>query len=226
MVGVSGGKDSLLLLTALAAYRQFASNPFEVCGGMIDLGFGDLDAAPLLAYCESIGVELHIKPTNIGHVVFETRQESNPCSLCAKMRRGSLNELAKKCGCNKVALGHHRDDLVETLLMSMLYESRLRTFAPVTWMDRADIVQIRPMIYVEENYIISVGKRLALPVARNACPACGHTKRQEMKDLVKYLKALCPDADERLFSAIKNTQQYELWGDIPCRPEPQEEQVP
>jgi tRNA(Ile)-lysidine synthase TilS/MesJ len=145
MVGVSGGKDSLLLLTALSAYRRFSEHPFELCGGMVDLGFGGLDAAPLLEYCRSINMELHIKPTNIGHVIFETRKEANPCSLCAKMRRGSLNELARKHGCNKVALGHHRDDLLETLLMSMLYESRLRTFAPVTWMDREDIVQIRPL---------------------------------------------------------------------------------
>jgi tRNA 2-thiocytidine biosynthesis protein TtcA len=218
MAGVSGGKDSVLLLTALAAYRQFSDEPFELCGGMIDLGFGGFDAAPLAEYCGSIGVELHVKPTNIGHVVFETRKESNPCSLCAKMRRGALNELAKKHGCNKIALGHHRDDLVETLLMSMLYESRLRTFAPVTWMDREDIVQIRPLIYVEESRIIGAGRKLGLPVARNACPACGHTKRQEMKDLIKQLKLKCPEADLHLFKAIKNADNYDLWDDIRYRP--------
>jgi tRNA(Ile)-lysidine synthase TilS/MesJ len=219
MVGVSGGKDSMLLLTALAAYRKFSDNPFELCGGMIDLGFGGFDPEPLLRHCESVGVELHIKPTNIGHVIFETRKESNPCSLCAKMRRGSLNELAKKHGCNKIALGHHRDDLVETLLMSMLYESRLRVFSPVTWMDCTDMVQIRPMVCLEESHIIGAGRRLDLPVAHNACPACGHTKRQEMKELVKHLKTLCPEADTHLFRAIQNTQNYDLWDDIRRRPE-------
>jgi tRNA 2-thiocytidine biosynthesis protein TtcA len=219
MVGVSGGKDSMLLLTALAQYRTFADNPFELCGGMIDLGFPGSDFEPLLEHCKSMGVELHIKPTNIGHVIFDTRKESNPCSLCAKMRRGSLNELAKLHGCNKVALGHHRDDLVETLLMSLLYESRLRTFAPVTWMDRADMVQIRPMIYLEERHIINAGKRLGLPVAKNACPACGNTKRQEMKDLIKQLKVNNPEADLHMFRAIQNTENYELWDKIKYRPE-------
>jgi tRNA 2-thiocytidine biosynthesis protein TtcA len=219
MVGVSGGKDSLLLLTALARYRTFSDYPFELMGGMIDLGFGGCGEAALLEYCRSLGVELDIKRTNIGHVIFDTRREKNPCSLCAKMRRGSLNELAKRHGCNKVALGHHRDDLIETLLMSLLYESRLRTFAPVTWMDRADIVQVRPMIYVREGHIVSVGKRLGLPVVRNACPACGHTKRQEMKELIQTLKKACPEADTHMFNAIKNTDQYELWDDIRYRPE-------
>lgn len=219
MVGVSGGKDSILLLTALALYRKFSDFPFELCGGMIDLGFGGFDATALLEHCKSIDVELHIKPTNIGHVIFDTRKESNPCSLCAKMRRGSLNELAKKHDCNKIALGHHRDDLIETLLMSLIYESRLRTFAPVTWMDRADMVQIRPMIYLEERHIINTCKRLDLPVAHNACPACGHTKRQEMKELIKTLRLKCPEVDVHMLKAIQNTQNYDLWDKIKHRPE-------
>jgi tRNA 2-thiocytidine biosynthesis protein TtcA len=219
MVGVSGGKDSLLLLAALSAYRRFSDHPFELCGGMVDLGFEAFDTAPLLAFCASIGVELHIKRTHIGRVIFETRREPNPCSLCAKMRRGSLNELAKKHGCNKIALGHHRDDLIETLLMSLVYESRLRVFAPVTWMDREDIVQIRPLIYLEESHIAGVGDVLGLPVVKNACPACGNTKRQEMKELIRHLKTLCPEADLHMFRAIQNTENYELWDDIKCRPE-------
>ena len=219
MVGVSGGKDSLLLLHAMALYRKFSDHPFELCGGMIDLGFGGFDPKELLQYSASIGVELHIKNTNIGHVIFDTRKETNPCSLCAKMRRGSLNELAHKHGCNKIALGHHRDDLVETLLMSLIYESRTRTFSPITWMDRTDIVQIRPMVYLEESHIAKAGKRLGLPVAHNACPACGHTKRQEMKELVRHLKSLCPDADLHIFKAIQNTHNYDLWDNIKRRPE-------
>jgi tRNA 2-thiocytidine biosynthesis protein TtcA len=219
MVGVSGGKDSVLLLTALSVYRRFSDYPFELCGGMIDLGFGGFDPEPLLDYCKTIDVALFIKPTNIGHVIFDTRKETNPCSLCAKMRRGSLNELAKNHGYNKIALGHHRDDLLETLLMSMLYESRLRTFAPVTWMDRTDMVQIRPMIYVDESHIIETGKSMALPIAHNACPACGNTKRQEMKELVQHLKTLCPEAEIHMFKAIQNTQNYDLWDKIKYRPE-------
>lgn len=219
MVGVSGGKDSLLLLTALHEYRRFADHPFELFAGMIDLGFGDHDETVLHDYCASIGVELDVKHTKIGRVIFETRKEKNPCSLCAKMRRGSLNELALRRGCNKVALGHHRDDLVETLLMSLIYESRMRTFAPVTWMDRVDIVQIRPLVYLEERHIVNVGKKLALPVVHNACPACGNTKRQEMKELVSQLRKNCNDADNHIFNAIKNTSNYDLWDNISYRPD-------
>jgi tRNA 2-thiocytidine biosynthesis protein TtcA len=219
MAGVSGGKDSLVLLAALAAYRRFTDNPFELCAGLVDMGFGDFDIAPLAEYCASLGMELHVKSTHIGRVIFEKRRESNPCSLCAKMRRGALNELAKKHGYNKIALGHHRDDLVETLLMSMIYESRLKTFAPVVWMDKEDIEQVRPLVYAEEREIAGAAKRLGLPVAKSACPASGNTKRQEMKELVKHLRTLCPDVDIHLFRAIRNTGNYDLWDNIRRRPD-------
>lgn len=219
LAAVSGGKDSLVLLAALACYRRFADSPFELRAGLVDMGFAGSSATPLVEYCASLGVELHVKPTNIAHVIFDTRKESNPCSLCAKMRRGALNELAKKHGCNKIALGHHRDDLVETLLMSMIYESRLRAFAPYVWMDKEDIEQVRPLIYVEEREIAGAAKRLGLPVMKSACPASGNTKRQEMKELVKHLRALCPDADNHLFRAIRNTGKYDLWDGIRRRPE-------
>ena len=219
MVGLSGGKDSMVLMTALATYRNFSDEPFTLCAGMVRMGFPDFDTTELEEYCRTIDVPLYFKDTRIGPIVFETRKESNPCALCAKMRRGSLNELAQRHGCNKVALGHHRDDLTETLLMSMLYESRLRTFSPITWLDRADIVQIRPMIYLPEAHIASVCRRLSLPTCKNPCPASGNTKRQEMKDLLAHLGTLCPDAHNHIFMAIKNTDQYGLWDAIKARPD-------
>jgi tRNA 2-thiocytidine biosynthesis protein TtcA len=218
LAAVSGGKDSLVLLAALASYRRFSDSPFELYAGHVDMGFAGFSPEPLAEYCASLGVQLHVKQTNIARVVFERRKESNPCSLCAKMRRGALNELARKLGCNKIALGHHRDDLIETLLMSLIYESRMRTFSPYVWMDKVDIEQVRPLVYVEEREIIGAAKRLGLPVLKSACPATGNTKRQEMKELVKHLRALCRDADNHMFRAIQNTGNYCLWDNIKRRP--------
>lgn len=161
-VGVSGGKDSLLLLYGLKLYQKFCHTPFELIGVMLDLGISDQDYQPVADFAESIGVPFEILKTDIGDVVFNIRQESHPCALCAKFRRGALNDYAHAHGCNLVALGHNRDDVIETFFMSLLYESRLNTFGPVTYLDRQQVSVIRPLIFLPEKYALSVAKRLEL----------------------------------------------------------------
>ncbi len=219
MVGLSGGKDSLLLVQALGLYRRFANNPFTLCAGVIDLGFTGFNTDTLQRYCDAHEVPLHIRRTRIGPVVFDTRQERNPCALCAKMRRATLVELALQRGCRKLALGHHRDDVLETLLLSMLYESRIRTFAPVTYLDRKSITQIRPLIYLDEKHILNVSRRLALPVGKNPCPAAGNTKREEIKALMRHLRTLKGDVDDCMIAALRNTHTYGLWDKIAREPD-------
>ncbi len=210
-VGVSGGKDSLLLLRAMALYRKFSPAKFEVMGITLTMGWAGFDASGIEAMAQQLDVPYEIIPTQIGKVVFEERKEKNPCSLCANMRRGALNDAAKARGFNKVALGHHREDVLETLLLSALYEGRLHTFRPKTYLSRADLTVIRPMVYLSEKYIIGKARELELPVAHNPCPANGLTKRQEMKELLAKLTATVPDAPEKLLSALRNEAQYGLW---------------
>jgi tRNA(Ile)-lysidine synthase TilS/MesJ len=210
-VGVSGGKDSLLLLHAMALYRKFCPEPFEVMGLTLSMGWDGLDTSGIEAMAAKLDVPYEVIPTQIGKVVFEERKEKNPCSLCANMRRGALNEAARARGCNKVALGHHREDVLETLLLSALYEGRLHTFHPKTYLSRADLTVIRPMVYVTEKYIIGKARELNLPIAHNPCPANGVTKRQEMKEMLAKLTDTVPDAPAKLLSALRNTQQYGLW---------------
>ncbi len=210
-VGISGGKDSLTLLKALTLYRHFAPVEYEIYGIMLTLGFGDVCTKDIEKFCSQIGVPLVIKHTQIGKVVFEERQEKNPCSLCARMRRGALHNAALEIGCKKVALGHHREDVIETFLLSLFYEGRINTFTPVTYLDRKDITLIRPLIYAPESEIRAASKREALPILKNPCPADGRTKRQEMKELMDYIVDIVPNAREQVLSALSNTDQYKLW---------------
>ena len=152
-----------------------------------------------------------VRKTQIGRIVFEERREKNPCALCAKMRRGALNDLCRELGANKLALGHHRDDALETLLMSLLYEGRLHTFQPVTRFDRTPVVQIRPLIYAPEKVILHYARRLDLPVVASPCPANGRTKREDMKELLDLICRRVPNARELMLSALRNTEQYGLW---------------
>ena len=152
-VGVSGGKDSLSLLAALAAYRRFSEVPFEVMGVTLNMGFEGVDYSPVKDFCDKIGVEYRVKDTDIAEILFNVRKEKNPCSLCAKMRRGAVNDMAKENGCNKVALGHHNEDVIETFFLSLFYEGRLNCFSPVTYLSRTDMYVIRPLIYVPEGDI-------------------------------------------------------------------------
>lgn len=210
-VGVSGGKDSLLLLYALSLYRKFAPQRFEVKGLTLTMGLEPFDTSKVAALCEKLGVEYIVRPTEIGRIIFEERHEKNPCSLCAKMRRGALNDLAKECGCNKVALGHHRDDALETLLLCLLHEGRIHTFHPKSYLSKADLTVIRPMVYLPEKHLIHVAREMQLPIIPSPCPANGATEREEMKYLLDSLCKLYPNAREMMLSALQNEAQYGLW---------------
>ena len=210
-VGVSGGTDSLLLLYALSLYRKFAPQRFELKGLTLTMGLEPFDTSKVAALCEKLGVEYIVRPTEIGRIIFEERHEKNPCSLCAKMRRGALNDLAKECGCNKVALGHHRDDALETLLLCLLHEGRIHTFHPKSYLSKADLTVIRPMVYLPEKHIIHVAREMQLPIIPSPCPANGATEREEMKYLLDSLCKLYPNAREMMLSALQNEAQYGLW---------------
>jgi len=210
-VGVSGGKDSLLLLYALSLYRRFSGKDFSLHAITLKMGLEPFDISGITKLCEEISVPYTVIETEIAHIIFDVRKETNPCALCAKMRRGALNDAAKELGCNKVALGHHREDAIETLLMSLLFEGRLHTFHPNTYLSRKDITVIRPMIYAPEKDVIHVVKKLSLPIVHNPCPADGHSKREEMKQLIRTLSKDYPHIKDYMLSALQNKQQYGLW---------------
>lgn len=215
-VGVSGGKDSLVLLEALALYRKFSPHPFELNAITVSMGLEPFDLSGVAALCASLDVPYHVEKTQIGRIVFEERREPNPCALCAKMRRGALAAACGRLGYGKLALGHHRDDALETLVMSALFEGRIHTFHPITRLDRAGIVQIRPLVYAPEKQMIAAARRLKLPVVKSPCPVNGETRRAEVKGLLDALCRRYPDARERLLGALKNEEQYSLWehGDV------------
>ena len=210
-IGVSGGKDSLLLMEALTLYQRFAHTDFSVCAVMLDLGIKYQDTSAVTDFAKRIGIDFTVLHTDIGKVVFEYREERSPCALCAKLRRGALNNAALERGCNKVALGHNREDVLETFLLSLLYEGRMNTFAPVTYLSRSGVTVIRPLIFLPERYARSVAKARELPVLGPHCDIAGHTKREEAKELIQYLSKLVPDAEEKMMHAITNTEKYGLW---------------
>jgi len=210
-IGVSGGKDSLLLMEAMKLYQRFAYTKFDVIAVMLDLGLKRQDTSAIEALAERIGMEFTVEKTDIGKVVFEYRQERSPCALCAKLRRGALNTFAVEHGCNKVALGHNREDVIETFFMSMLYEGRINTFAPVTYLSRRDVTVIRPLIFLPEKYALSVAKARNLPVLPPNCDIAGSTKREEAKQLVQHITTLVPDFEEKFMHALSTTETYGLW---------------
>lgn len=204
-VGVSGGKDSLVLLRSLAELSRYYPKRFTVCGISLDMGY-KADFDPVRRMCDELGVEYIVKETNIKEIIFDIRHEKNPCSLCAKMRRASLNDAAIEAGARKIALGHHNDDVLETFLLSLMYEGRIHCFSPVTHLDRMNVYQIRPMIYVRERDIRGAVRKYDFPVVHNPCPANGETKRQYMKELISRLeKENYPGIRKRLFTAIQNS---------------------
>ena len=211
VVGVSGGKDSLVLLYALSLYRHFCKNSFELEAVTLDLGIGNTDYSAIAELCEKINVKYTVRMTDIGDVIFNQRKETNPCALCAKMRRGNLTDFCREVGANKLALGHHRDDAIETLAMSLLYEGRLHTFHPVTYLSKQEITQIRPMAYLPEKDIIRATEKFNLPVCKSPCPANGETKRTEMKNLIDELSVKYPRLREFALNALRNSDQYGLW---------------
>lgn len=206
-IGLSGGKDSSTLVWMMNEWRKFSPVNFNISVITLDMGW-DGDLSPFVRYCSHLGLPYHIEKTRIGPIVFETRQESNPCALCAKLRRGTLNNAAKILGCNKIALGHHLDDALETFLLCMSFEGRIKTFAPKTYLDRKDITLIRPMIYVEEKTIIKIVTELGLPVLQNPCPANGCTKRQDMKDVISFWEKFNPQLRDNLLGALKSSSVW------------------
>ena len=208
-VGVSGGKDSVLTLAALAHLRRFYPKRFDVVAITIDAGTPGMDFSPIADLCRELEVPYYIEPVPIYEVVFEARREKNPCSLCAKFRRGALSTKLNELGISKIALGHHYDDAVETMLMSLFIEGRISCFQPVTYLDRTKVTQIRPLLYVQEREVRGAVKRLGLPVVENPCPANGSTKREEMKDLLRSLDSQFPGVKKKIFGAI---QRYPLYG--------------
>lgn len=215
-VGVSGGKDSLTLLAALAAFRRFSKVPFEVMGLTVDMGYDSTDYSAVEDFCKEIGVEYHTKKTDIADIVFNVKKEERPCSLCAKMRRGALNDLARDYGCNKVALGHHNEDVIETFFLSLFFEGRLNCFSPVTYLSRTDMYVIRPLIYAAEGDIRGYAKRAELPVVFNPCPMDGKSKRQDMKDFINEKNAEDLFFKTRMMHAIQTG--LEAWKPVENAP--------
>ena len=210
-VGVSGGKDSIALLYALRLYKYFSKTKYDIIGITLDMGLFHPDTDEIQKFCSANDIEYKVVPTKIGNIVFEARKESNPCALCSNLKRGALHNAAIEENCNKVALGHHFDDVLETLMMSLLYEGRFNTFSPLTYMERKNIYVIRPMVYASEMEIIGVAKRHNLPVFKSGCPADGTTKREEMKEAVRVIVKKYPDFKERVLTALKNKDTQKLW---------------
>ncbi len=203
-IGISGGKDSLTLLYALHGLKRFYPKKFDIHAVTVDLGFQNLNLDKIKAICEKLNVEYTIVETEIAKIIFDDRKETNPCSLCAKMRKGALNDAVKAAGCNKVAYAHHKDDVVETMLMSLIFEGRFHTFSPVTYLDRMDLTVIRPLMYMNESDVIGFINKYEVPVVKSPCPADGYTKREYTKQLLRQLNLENPGVKERMFTAIQN----------------------
>ncbi len=203
-VGISGGKDSLTLLYALHGLKRFYPQKFELIAITVNLGYQEFDVAPLQNLCEKLEIPYEEVRTDIGDIVFQKNPKENPCSLCAKLRKGALNDAAKRLGCNKVAYAHHKDDIIETMVLSLIFEGRFHSFSPKTYLDRTELTVIRPMMYLSEADVIGFKNRMNLPVVKNPCPVDGHTKRQYAKDLLRQLNLDHPGTKDRMFTAIIN----------------------
>ena len=213
-VGISGGKDSLTLLYALRHLQLFYPKKFEILAVTVDLGFGNLDLTKIQQLCDTLNITYKVIHTDIAQIVFQERKETNPCSLCAKMRKGALNTAMKELSCNKVAYAHHKDDVVETMMMSLIYEGRFHTFSPVTYLDRMDLTVIRPLIYMNEADVIGFVNKYELPVVKSPCPADGNTKREYVKNLIRSINLETPGVKNRMFTAIQDgsLKGWDLFG--------------
>lgn len=214
-VGLSGGKDSVLLLTALAAYQKFSPERFELGAITIDMGLKNANRAEmdaLTAHCEALGVKHDVVKTDIAEIIFDVRQESNPCSLCAKMRRGALNDEINRLGGGKLALGHNADDVAETMMLSLLYEGRISCFTPTAYMDRTGVSLIRPLVYIKECDVIAAVKKLGLPIVNNPCPQNYFSQREYIKELIKTIGKDIPFAKDRILGAVYHPERCNLDG--------------
>lgn len=207
-VGVSGGKDSLALLCGLAGLRRFYPKKFEVVAITADPTFynKEADYSLIEEFCEKNDIEYIIKRTELYHVIFEVRKESNPCSLCARMRRGILHDIAKEAGCNKLALGHHMDDAAETFLMNLLSGGTIGSFRPVTYLSRKDIYIIRPMIFASEKEVAAAARRAELPIVKSLCPEDKVSERQTMKNMLSDLEKKYPHLKEKIIGAMQKAE--------------------
>lgn len=202
-VGISGGKDSLTLLYALSELRRFYPNRFELSAITVDLGFDTLCLDGIREFCDRLQVPYTVVKTEIARIVFDERREDNPCSLCAKLRKGALNQALQEMGCSRIAYAHHSDDVVETLLLSLIYEGRIHTFSPVTFLDRSQLTVIRPLIYMGEADVIGFTNKYHLPVLKSPCPVDGHTRREYIKGLLRQLNLENPGVKKRMLTAIQ-----------------------
>ena len=215
-IGISGGKDSLTLLWGLAHLQKFYPKHFSLSAITVDMGIDTTNLEPIKALCQEIQVPYEIVPTEIGKILFDIRKETNPCSLCAKLRKGALNNKALEMGCNKIAYAHHKDDLIETAMMSLLYEGRFYAFSPVTHLDRTDLTVIRPLMFVSEADVKGFRNKYQLPVCKNPCPMDGHTRREYVKNLIHTLNMENPGVKDRLFRAVIEGH-IDGWPDIDHR---------
>lgn len=218
-VGVSGGKDSLVLLKGLILLRRFIGIEYELVAVTLDPGFGGVqgDFSPIEAMCSEAGVEYHIIRTQIGEIVFDVRKETNPCSLCARMRRGALHDATLKYGCNKIALGHNYDDAVETFMMNLFTEGRIGCFSPISYLSRKQIHLIRPLVFAPENEIRKAAKKNELNVVKSQCPADGHTNRQKTKEFIADMERNDHGFKDRIFGAMKRSN-IDGWGGVNYTP--------
>lgn len=203
-IGISGGKDSLTLLYALANLQKFYPKPFKLIAITVDLGYEGFDLSGIQRLCEELDVEYHIVSTKIGEMVSSDTVDGSACSLCARLRKGALNDAAKEFGCNKVAYGHHMDDVIETMMLSLIYEGRFCSFWPVTFLDKTELTVIRPLIYIPEADIKGFEHKYTLPITKNPCPIDGHTKREYIKSLIHQINLDNPGVKKRMFHAIKD----------------------
>jgi Predicted ATPase of the PP-loop superfamily implicated in cell cycle control len=205
-IGVSGGKDSVALVAGLAGLAKYYDRHFDIVAISLDPCFGgaETDFAPVTEMCKSFGIEHHIKRTNLGEIIFDIRKESNPCSLCARMRRGALHDMCNALGCGKIALGHHMDDAVETFFLNLFHEGRMAAFYPKTWLSRKEITAIRPLILCTEAEVQSAANRQALPVVKSRCPVDGVSERQNIKNFIVQKEREYPGFLQRTFTAMQN----------------------
>ncbi len=216
-VGVSGGKDSLCMLEGLSELRRFYPRKFTLVAVTVDMGFEGVDFSDIREFCSRRGIEYKLVKTDIYKIIFEIRKEANPCSLCARMRRGAIHDAAKESGCNKIALGHHYDDVIETFMLNLFYEGRIGCFSPVTYLSRKDLTLIRPMLYMPERAVRDFSRRVALPIIESPCPADKESERANMKAMLKGLEKDSPGLKTRIFGAIARAgiDGFDVKGKLP-----------
>ena len=209
-VGISGGKDSLTLLYSLAKLKDFYPKKFDIIAVTVDLGYPGFTTDKIKAFCDFLNVEYYVEKTQIYDIIFNYRKESNPCSLCSKMRKGALNNAILKLGCNKLAYAHHKDDIIETFFMSLIFEGRIHTFSPVTYLEKSNLILIRPLLLCNEGQIKAFEQNNNLPVVTAKCPADGYTKREYAKALLAKLEKENPGCKDKIFTAICNGDLFHL----------------